>query len=113
MWRTDTYWFDVALATTLLMLGHMAFYRFEIFKPRWKILTKSVVGVVMVVGTTALFGREWTYVLIGAIGLMVLVVHGWWLPKHGINGWTAEPRDKYYELIGLDSEGRKRPKRAL
>ena len=23
----------------------------------------------------------------------------YWLPKHGINGWTAEPRDKYLELM--------------
>ena len=29
MWRTDTYWFDVAIATTGLMLGHLYFGRFE------------------------------------------------------------------------------------
>ena len=110
MWRTDTYWFDIAMATSMLLLGHMAFYRFESFKPRWKILIKSIVGVALVVGTTAMFGRQWTYVLIGAIWAMVVVVHFWWLPRHGINGWTAEPRDKYYELIGLDPDGRKRPK---
>ena len=23
----------------------------------------------------------------------------YWLPKHGINGWTAEPYDKYLELV--------------
>ena len=23
MWRTDTYWFDVAIATSGLMLGHL------------------------------------------------------------------------------------------
>lgn len=32
------------------------------------------------------------------------VVHLWWLPKHGINGWTGEPKDKYYELIGHKRE---------
>ena len=110
MWRTDTYWFDVALATTLLLLVHMAFYRFESFKPRWRILLKSVIGVGLVVGTTMMFGRQWTYVLIAAIAVMVIAVHGWWLPRHGINGWTAEPRDKYYELIGLDPDGRPRVK---
>ena len=26
-------------------------------------------------------------------------VHLVWLPKHGINGWTAEPRDRYLELM--------------
>lgn len=34
-----------------------------------------------------------------------IIIHGWWLPKHGINGWTGEPRDKYLELVGA----RKRP----
>jgi hypothetical protein len=28
------------------------------------------------------------------------VIHMWWLPKHGINGWTGEPRAKYYQLRG-------------
>jgi len=35
------------------------------------------------------------------IALMLLVaavVHLWWLLRHGINGLTGEPRDRYYEL---------------
>jgi hypothetical protein len=31
------------------------------------------------------------------IGQMYL--HGWYFPKHGINGVTAEPHDKYLEVI--------------
>jgi len=27
-------------------------------------------------------------------------VHVWWLPRHGINGWTGEPKEKYYALRG-------------
>jgi hypothetical protein len=107
MWRTDTYWFDVAVATSLLMLGHLFFGRFTEYQPRWRRLLKSLLGVAMIIGTTAYFGRVWTVVLIGAIIAAVLVVHGWWLPRRGVNGWTAEPRDKYYELIGLDSHGRR------
>jgi|GEM_PF-3523187 len=34
MSRTDTTWFDVALATGLLMLRHLYFGRFEEHKPR-------------------------------------------------------------------------------
>jgi len=26
-------------------------------------------------------------------------LHLRWLPSHGINGWTGEPKEKYYELI--------------
>jgi len=28
------------------------------------------------------------------------VVHGWWLPRQGINGWTAEPKERYYKFRG-------------
>src|SRR5215212_12280781 len=86
VWQTDTYWFDVAIAATGLMLGHLYFGRFEEHKPRWRRLLKSVIGIVIVVGTTALAGRTWTYVLIAAIGVGVLAVHGWWLPRNGVNG---------------------------
>ena len=108
MWRTDTYWFDVAIATTGLMLGHLYFGRFEEHRPRWRRLLKSVLGVAIVVGTSAWVGRSWMFGLLSVIGFGVLVVHGWWLPRNGVNGWTAEPRDRYYALIGLDSEGKPR-----
>jgi len=108
MWRTDNYWFDVAIATSLLMLGHLYFGRFEEHKPRWRRLLKSLLGVLMVVATTAFLGRTWTGILIGLIGVGVLIVHGWWLPRHGINGWTCEPRERYYEFLGLDPTGRPR-----
>jgi hypothetical protein len=71
-------------------------------------LVKSLIGVAMVVGTTALAGRPWTYALIAALAVGVVVVHGWWLPRNGVNGWTAEPRERYYELIGLDPTGKPR-----
>ena len=106
MWSTDTYWFDVAISTSALMLGHLFFGPFEEHKPRWRRLGKSILGVVMVVAITAYAGRAWTYAFLGAIAVGIVVVHGWWLPKHGINGLTAEPREKYYELIGLDPSGK-------
>jgi len=108
VWRTDTYWFDVAIATSGLMLGHLYFGRFEEHRPYWRRLLKSLLGVALVVGTTAFAGRAWTYVLLGAIAVALVVVDGWWLPKHGVNGLTAEPRDRYYELIGLDPSGKPR-----
>ena len=32
--------------------------------------------------------------------LPVIYIHGVWLPRHGVNGWTGEPREKYYALRG-------------
>jgi len=108
MWSTETYWFDVAVVSTLLMLGQLFFGRFSEYQPRWRRFIKSVVGLVIIVGTSAIFGRTWAWMLIGALGAALIVVHGWWLPRHGVNGWTAEPRARYYELLGLDAQGKRR-----
>jgi len=40
--------------------------------------------------------------LVVAAVIPLVVIHMWWLPKHGINGWTAEPKEKYYQLRGWD-----------
>ena len=109
MWSTDTYWFDVSLATSSLMLGHLFFGRFSEFQSRWTRLLKSLIGGAVIVGTAVLFGRGWSWLVIGAMCVPVVVIHGWWLPKKGVNGWTAEPRERYNELLGLDQHGRRRP----
>jgi hypothetical protein len=33
------------------------------------------------------------------------VVHLRWLPMHGINGWTGEPRDQYLSLLAKRRRG--------
>ena len=106
MWRIDTYWFDVATTMTVLMVGQLCFGRFVEYQPRWRRLLKSLLGAAIVVGTSVWAGRAWLYVLLGVIAVGILVVHGWWLPKKGVNGWTAEPRDRYYALLGLDPTGK-------
>ena len=108
MWRTETYWFDVAIATTVLTLGHLCFGRFVEHQPRWRRGLKSLLLVAMLVGTTAWAGRGWMFVVLGVIAAGVLIVHAWWLPRHGVNGWTAEPRDRYYALLGVDPAGKPR-----
>lgn len=44
-------------------------------------------------------GREWAYGYLAVPLIAAIVIHCWWLPKHGINGWTGEPKDKYLELV--------------
>ena len=107
MWRTDTYWFDVALVTSFLMLGHLFFGRFSEHQSRLRRLIKSLAGIAIFVALTAWLGRAWGWGFMGAILVALLVVHGWWLPRKGVNGWTAEPRDRYYEVLGLDARGRR------
>ena len=108
MWRTDTYWFDVALVMTIFAFGNMVFGRFEEHRSRWRRAAKIVVVLALFVGVSAVAGRAWMYALMGLALVGVIVVHGWWLPRKGVNGWTAEPRERYYALLGLGPDGRPR-----
>lgn len=48
---------------------------------------------------SATVGRVWAYGLLALPVLGIAWVHRHWLPKHGINGWTAEPRERYLTLV--------------
>jgi len=77
----------------------LAFNNFEKHLPAARRVTKLFIlmSILAVIGT--LFGR---YVFWGIITLMTLgqiYLHGWYFPKHGINGLTAEPHEKYLEVI--------------
>lgn len=108
MWDTGTYWFDVAVMASLLTLGTILFGRFEEHKPRWRRILKVVLGAALLVGISITAGRAWALAAIVAIIAAVTVIHAWWLPRHGVNGWTGEPRERYYALLGLDPTGRRR-----
>ena len=77
----------------------LVFNNFEKHVPAQKRLAKLliVVGVLAAIGI--LFGRFafWGMIALMTIGQMYL--HGVYFPKHGINGLTAEPHDKYLEII--------------
>ena len=101
MWSTDTYWFDVAVVTAALAVGNILFGRFEEHRPRWRRLAKAAITLGAALAASY-FGYRWAfYSAAGAlVAVLVVVVHGWWLPKHGVDGWTGEPRDRYLELVG-------------
>src|SRR5262252_7709603 len=94
-------WIDVAVIAGMFAVGNILFGHFEEHTPKWRRILKLfiVTGIVALISSTA--GRIWSVALIGAALGAVGVIHGWVLPKkYGINGWTAEPRDKYYALRG-------------
>lgn len=93
-------WFEIALVASIFAVGNILFGHFEEGTPRWKRVVKFflLTGIAVLISATA--GRVWFFVFLGALFASALVIHLWWLPKHGINGWTCEPRDKYYELRG-------------
>ncbi|MCY7348166.1 MAG: hypothetical protein LH614_18395 [Pyrinomonadaceae bacterium] len=97
-------WFEIAIVAVLLLVGQILFAHFEEQTPRWRILLKQALGIVALVSISYFFGRFWFYASLVALSIPVLIIHGWWLPKHGINGWTGEPKDKYYKLRGWKSD---------
>jgi hypothetical protein len=99
MWLRSTYWFDLALFFGMVAFGSICFGRFEDWKPRWRRVLKIVLFSVLFTGLLQVGGRPVAWGVMGALLLVVVYLHAVWLPRHGINGWTAEPRDKYLELV--------------
>jgi hypothetical protein len=93
-------WFEIAVTAVLLLVGHILFERFEEKTPRWRKLLKAALAMALFPSTAYFFGEFWFWAALGAAFVPVLIIHAWWLPRRGINGWTGEPKDKYYELRG-------------
>jgi hypothetical protein len=99
MWSIETRWFDVAVVTSLFALGSILFGHFEQHKPPWRRLLKLGIFLAVVVALAQTAGRWWAYGLLVLPLLAAAYIHLRWLPSHGINGWTGEPRDKYLALV--------------
>ncbi len=100
MWRTDTLWFDIAIVMTMIAVGSILCGHFEEHKPKWRRLLKVLIVLAVVLTLSATVGRVWGFGVLAVPLLGAAYVHLRWLPKRGINGWTGEPKTKYYELIG-------------
>jgi hypothetical protein len=99
LWSVDTRWFDVALVSTGFAVGSILFGRFEEHRPRWRRVLELglVLGITLVLAQTA--SRVWAYGWMMLPAALAAWAHLVWLPRHGINGWTAEPRERYRRLM--------------
>lgn len=96
----DPVLFDVGLVAVLLAAGNVAFHHFDPYLRWWGRALKSVI---ILAGTALIsyyFGTNGVLIAIGIACVPLLYVHGYWLPRHGVNGWTGEPRDVYHALRG-------------
>lgn len=99
MWNTDTLWFDAAVVLAIFAIGGIFFGHFEAHKPKWRRVLKVAVMLAIVLGLSATAGRAWAYAFLALPLLGAAYVHLRWLPRHGVNGLTGEPRDRYLELV--------------
>lgn len=93
-------WMEVAVVATIFAIGNIVFGHWAAETPTWRRLLKFVVILGLTLAISAGIGRRWAFLFLGLLGIGVVIVHAWWLPKHGINGWTGEPKEKYYALRG-------------
>ena len=93
-------WMAVAITAIIFAIGNILFGHFNERTPKWKRVTKVVVVLAFVGIISRAAGPVWGLVPVVLMLIVAAVVHLWWLPRHGINGLTGEPRDKYYELRG-------------
>ena len=102
MWNPNSLWFEIAVVTIFFLLGHIYFGHFEERSPKWRKLVKYAVTLAIILSLSIFFGRTVAFVVLGIALLPVIYIHGVVLPKKGINGWTGEPKGKYYEFRGWD-----------
>lgn len=91
---------EILIVLTIASLAYfVVFNNFEKHLP----ITRRVIKLFVVVSILAVIGILFSrYAFWGMIALMTIgqvYLHGWYFPKHGINGLTAEPHDKYLEVI--------------
>jgi len=102
MWSTDSLWFEIAIVSIFFLLGHIYFGHFEERSPKWRKLVKYILTLGIILTLSILFGRTVALLVLGLATLPVFYIHGILLPKNGINGWTGEPKGRYYDFRGWD-----------
>lgn len=104
MWDINTIWFDIALVSFIVALGHIFFGVFEERTPRWRKFVKFILTLIICAALSILVGRWAMLVFIGIFAVLATYLHAVYLPKKGINGWTSEPKKRYYEFRGWDTD---------
>lgn len=104
MWNADSLWFEVAIVSILMALGQILFGHFEERTPRVKKLVKYLLFLGLVLGISYFFGRVLAISFLFIAMLPALYIHMIVLPRNGINGWTGEPKSKYYDFRKWDKD---------
>jgi hypothetical protein len=102
MWATSTLWFEISIVTLFFLVGNIFMGHFEERSPKWRKLAKYFVALAIIIAISIFFGRAIAMIVLGASLIPIIYIHGIVLPKKGINGWTGEPKARYYESRGWD-----------
>lgn len=100
----DTLWFEIAIVSAIFAIGNILFGHFEEQTPKIRRIGKYILFLIIITACSAYFGRTVAMIILGFSFLPVIYIHTIVLPKKGINGWTGEPKEKYYELRSWDKD---------
>jgi hypothetical protein len=105
MWTTESLWVEIAVVSMVYALGNILMGHFEEQTPKIRRVGKYLLTLLVVCGLSVVFGRVVSMAFLASFIFPLLYVHGYYLPKKkGINGWTGEPKSKYYEFRGWDKD---------
>ncbi len=104
MWETNTLWFEVAIVSSLYAIGNILLGHFEAGTPKIRRVGKYILTLIIILVLSNYLGRTVAMTVLALALLPAIYIHTVHLPKKGINGWTGEPKDKYYELRGWDKD---------
>lgn len=99
MWRTDSLWFETAVVLGIFAVGNILFGHFEQHRPPLRRLAKVALFLGITLALSSTVGRAWGLGWLALPLAAAAYVHLRWLPRHGINGLTGEPREKYLALL--------------
>ena len=91
---------DLTAVALILTVGNVLFRHFDPEMPLWRRVMKVVIALAVTAVISAYFGRTGVVIAVGIAFLPVIYIHAIWLPRHGVNGWTGEPRENYHALRG-------------
>ncbi len=104
MWNINTIWFEISIVTFFFLLGNIFMGHFEERSPKWRKLVKYILTLIIILSLSYFMGRTVALIVLGISVIPIIYVHGFLLPKQGINGWTGEPKSKYYDFRGWDKK---------
>lgn len=105
MWTTESLWFEIAIVSIIYALGNILMGHFEERTPKVRRVGKFILTLLIVCGISVIFNRVASMIFLASFIVPVLYVHAYYLPKKkGINGWTGEPKNKYYEFRKWDKD---------
>lgn len=99
MWTTESLWFEIAIVSIIFALGNILMGHFEEQTPKIRRVGKYFLILSIVCTLSVFLGRGIAMAFLASFIIPVIIIHAYYLPKKkGINGWTGEPKSKYYEF---------------